>query len=154
MSYEASEAQRLQANMIRIGTIAQLDAANARVKVNVSGLTTDWLPWIVQRAGATRTWSAPRAGEQVVVLAPYGDTSQGVVLPSIYQDDHPAPAASQDKETVVYPDGAKQEHNSASSEYLLDVPAGGKITIRCGPSSIELSDAGIKIIGPRIDLNE
>lgn len=154
MSYEISEMQRMQANMIRIGSVSALDAANARIKVNVAGLTTDWLPWLVSRAGATRTWSAPRPGEQVVVLAPYGDMAQGVVLPSIYQDDHPAPAASQDVESVVYPDGAKQEHNSASSEYLLDVPAGGKITIRCGPSSIELSDAGIKIIGPRIDLNE
>lgn len=147
MSYEASEAQRLQANMIRIGTIAQLDAANARVKVNVSGLTTDWLPWIVQRAGATRTWSAPRAGEQVVVLAPYGDTSQGVVLPSIYQDDHPAPAASQDKESTVYPDGSTVEYDSASNTLTVTVSGAGNVVVNCKQATVN-ADTSVTLNTP------
>lgn len=151
--YDVGELQRQMSNLIRIGKIIGLDEANARVKVSVGGLETDWLPWAVSRAGATRTWSAPRIGEQVIVLSPYGDPAQGVVMPSLYQDAHPAPAASQDQETIVYPDGAKQDYNSAAHTYLLDVPSGGKITIRCGPSSIELSDAGIVLSGPRIDLN-
>ena len=151
--YDIGELQRQMANLIRIGRIIGLDEANARVKVSVGGLETDWLPWAVSRAGATRTWSAPRIGEQVIVLSPYGDPAQGVVMPSLYQDDHPAPAASMDRETIVYPDGATQDYNSASHTYLLDVPASGNITIRCGASSIVLSDAGVTIVGPRIDLN-
>lgn len=152
--YELGELQRQQANTLRVGKVVELDEANARVKVSTAGLTTTWLPWCASRAGKTRQWSPPQVGEQVLMGAPYGDMAQAVILGSIYQDDSPAPAASKDQETIVYPDGARQDYNSASHEFLLDVPAGGKITIRCGPSSIELSDAGVKIIGPRIDLNE
>lgn len=153
-NYDLTEMGRQLANLVRIGKIAELDEASARVKVSTAGLTTDWLPWGAARAGQTRQWSPPRVGEQVILASPYGDLGQAVIVGSLFSDDSPAPASSKDQETVVYPDGAKQDYNSASHEFLLDVPAGGKITIRCGPSSIELSDAGVKIIGPRIDLNE
>lgn len=131
-----AEAERILANLIRVGTVAELDAANARVKINVSGLTTDWLPWTTSRAGATRTWSAPRAGEQVLLLAPHGDLAQGVVVPSIYQDDHPAPADSQDKETTVYPDGSTVEYNSASNTLTVTVADGGNVVINCKHATI------------------
>lgn len=58
------------ANLLRLGTVAQLDVAEARVKVDIGGLVTDWVPWVpwvTGRAGATRTWSAPRVGEQVLL---------------------------------------------------------------------------------------
>lgn len=151
--YELTEIGRQLANLVRVGKIAELDEANARVKVSAAGLTTDWLPWASARAGQTRQWSPPRVGEQVILASPYGDLGQAVVVGSLFSDDAPAPAASKDRETTAYPDGATQDYNSASHEYLLDVPAGGKITIRCGPSSIELSSDGVKINGPRIDLN-
>jgi phage baseplate assembly protein V len=121
----SAELERLIANLVRIGEIAELDEANARVKVSVCGLTTDWLPWLTARAGATRTWSAPRPGEQVIVLSPYGDPAQGVVLPSIYQDDHAAPATSKDKETTVFPDGTAFEYDSASNTYTQTVAGSG-----------------------------
>lgn len=82
-AYALAETERLLANLIRVGTVAALDVAAARVTVDVGGLTTDWLPWIAGRAGATRTWSAPRPGEQVLVLVPYGDLAQAVVLPAL-----------------------------------------------------------------------
>lgn len=154
MSFDLSEVTRQIANLVRIGRVAQLDEANARVKLDVAGLQTDWLPWSAMRAGKTRSWSAPQVGEQVILASPYGDLGQAVILGSLFSDENPAPAQSKDQETILYPDGAKQDYNSAAHTYLLDVPAGGKITLRCGPSSIELSDAGVKILGPRIDLNE
>ena len=120
-SWAQAETERILANMIRVGTVAQLDEANARVKVNVGGLSTDWLPWITARAGATRTWSAPRPGEQVIILAPYGDPAQAVALPSIYQDSHPAPASSKDVEHVVFPDGTTVDYNSASNTLNVTV---------------------------------
>lgn len=152
--YDLGELGRQVANLVRVGKIIELDEANARVKVGTAGLTTDWLPWGAARAGKTRQWSPPQINEQVIIASPYGDMGQAVVIGSLFQDDSPAPAASKDQETTVYPDGASLDYNSASSAYTLDVPAGGSITIRCGPSSIVLSDAGVKIVGPRIDLNE
>ena len=148
-----SEGERVTANLIRVGVITELDAVNARVKVKVGGLDTDWLPWTAQRAGATRSWSAPRPGEQVVVLSPYGDTAQGIVLPGLFQDDHPAPETTQDMDTVVFPDGSKVTHNSAASEYLVDVIAAGKITLKCSGVSLVVSSSGVAITGGSVTHN-
>ena len=135
-----SEIERLLANMIRIGVVSELDEANARVKCSVGGLTTDWLPWQTGRAGATRTWSAPRPGEQVIVLSPYGDPSQAVVLPSVYQDDHPAPATSKDKETTVFPDGSTFEYDSASNTYTQTVAGSGNWVFNCKHATINATE--------------
>lgn len=137
--FALAETHRVLANMIRIGVVSELDEANARVKVTTGGFTTDWLPWTASRAGATRTWSAPRAGEQVIVLSPYGDPSQGVVLPSIYQDDHPAPANSKDKETTVYPDGSKVEYDSASNTLTVTVTGSAKVIVNCKEATVNAS---------------
>lgn len=146
------EIERLMANMIRIGVIAELDAPNARVKCNVGGMTTDWLPWLTGRAGATRTWSAPRPGEQVVVLSPYGDLTQGIVLLSIYQDDHAAPATSQDKETTVYPDGSTVEYDSASNTLTVTVAASGNVVINCKHATIN-ADTDATVNAPTATVN-
>lgn len=131
-----AETERILANMIRVGTIAQLDEANARVKVSVGGLSTDWLPWITARAGATRTWSAPRPGEQVLVLAPYGDPAQAVALPAIYQDSYPAPSGTKDAERVVFPDGSTVDYNSASNTLAVTVGGAGKVVVNCKEATI------------------
>jgi phage baseplate assembly protein V len=134
------ELERQLANMVRIGTVAELDVANARVKMDVGGLTTDWLPWGESRAGATRTWSAPRKGEQRAVFAPYGDTGQAFVGPALYQDDHPAPAGSQDLETTVYPDGTKVEHDSGSNTYTITVAGSANVVINCKHATINATE--------------
>lgn len=138
-AWAQSETERILANMIRIGAISELDEANARVKVSVGGLTTDWLPWITSRAGATRTWSAPRVGEQVVVLAPYGDPAQAIVLPSIYQDNHPAPASSKDVEHTVFPDGTTVDYNSATNTLNVTVAGSSKVIVNCKEATINAS---------------
>lgn len=136
MDWPQSENERILSNMIRIGVVSQLDEANARVKVSAAGLTTDWLPWVTSRAGATRTWSAPRPGEQVIVLSPYGDPAQAVVLPSIYQDAHPAPANSEDVEHVVFPDGSTVNYNSESNTLTVTVAGSGNVIVNCKEATI------------------
>lgn len=168
-SYEVSELNRQIANLVRIGTVSELDEANARVKLSVSGLTTDWLPWSAARAGKTRSWSPPQVGEQVIMVSPFGDMGQAVVVGSLFSDTDPAPAASKDQETTVYPDGAKIEHNSNSHATTMTLNAAGTLTATVGGSSIvmdagrilltsngttlELSAAGWKLNGARGDMN-
>jgi len=134
--WQLAELERVVANLVRIGVVTELDQANARVKVSVSGLTTDWLPWTTSRAGATRTWSAPRAGEQVLVMAPHGDLAQAVVIPSIYQDAHAAPATSQDQEHVVFPDGSTVDYNSATNTLTVTVSGSGNVVINCKHATV------------------
>lgn len=136
MSHAVSELDRRLANIIRQGTITELDLANARVKVDLGDLVTDWLPWHTARAGATRTWSAPRAGEQVTVMSPSGELGQGAVVPGLYQTAHPAPSDSQDVETTVYPDGTTVEHNSASNTYTITVAGSANVVINCKNATV------------------
>lgn len=136
MSYELSEMGRQMANLIRVGTITQLDEANARVKVNTSGLTTDWLPWASSRAGNTRTWSPPRVGEQVMIASPFGDMGQAVVIGSLFSDSKPAPASSKDQETTVYPDGSTVDYNSATNTLTVTVAGTGNVVINCKVATV------------------
>lgn len=134
--FNIGELQRQLANLIRVGKVVELDEANARVKVSASGLTTAWLPWGTGRAGTTRTTSMPTVGEQVMLFSPYGDTAQGVVGFSLYQDDHPAASDSKDKERTIYPDGSVVEYNSASNTLTVTVAAAGKVIVNCKEATV------------------
>lgn len=135
-SYELGELGRQMANLVRIGTISELDEASARVKVSAAGLTTDWLPWSASRAGNTRQWSPPRVGEQVVLASPYGDLGQAVVIGSLFSDDKPAPATSKDQETTVYPDGSTVDYNSATNTLTVTVAGSGNVVINCKVATV------------------
>lgn len=135
--YDLSETYRKLAAMIRFGTIAEVDVANARVTCNVAGLTTDWLPWHAGRAGATRRWSAPTQGEQVIVFAPGGDTTLGFVMPGFYQDAHPAPSGSADVDMTQYPDGSTVQYDSASNTLTVNVAGNGNVVVNCKVANVK-----------------
>ena len=110
--YTLAELSRRLANIARWGSVHELDAAAARVRVHWADdeagdpVLTAWLPWLTTRAGADQSWWAPTVGEQVLLVSPSGDLAQAVVLPAVYQDTHPAPAADPNKQVVRYSDGA------------------------------------------------
>jgi phage baseplate assembly protein V len=136
MSFELSEMQRMLANVVRVGRIAELDEAAARVKVTTGGLTTAWLPWGAARAGTTRSTSMPSVGEQVVLFSPFGDTAQAVVGFSLYQDNHPAASTSKDKEATIYPDGSMVEYDSASNTLTVTVAGAGNVVVNCKAATV------------------
>lgn len=136
MSYDLSEMNRILANMIRIGRVVELDEANARVKLAVAGLTTDWLPWGADRAGKTRKWSPPQIGEQIMMFSPFGDSAQAVAGMSIFQDDFAAPAQSKDQETTVYGDGSTVDYNSATNTLTVTVTGSAKVVVNCKEATV------------------
>lgn len=147
---KSADHHRLIGNMVMIGVIAELDEANALVRVDVDGLKTDWLPFTAGRAGpGVREWSAPEVGEQVVMVSPYGDTSQAVVLGSIYQDAHGAPANLKTKRRTEFADGAFIEYDRDGHQYVLDVPAGGAITLHIGQTTLKLEDGQATVTTPK-----
>ena len=135
-AYALAETERLLANRGRPRCSGRARDGRCR-----GGLTTDWLPWITRRAGETRTWSAPRPGEQVLVLAPYGDLAQAVVLPALYQDAHPVPAARQDIERITYPDGSTVDYDSAQGQLTVTVAAAGRVVVNCQAATINAADS-------------
>ena len=150
---DMTEAERPLSNLVMLGQVAELDAKKARVRVQAGPILTAWLPFATVRAGLDRTWHAPEPGEQVVLVAPGGDLNQAVVVGSLYRDAYPPPADSADISRTEWKDGAALAYDRQLHHWHLSVPAGGKIVLEVGPSKIEMSDAGIKITGPRIDLN-
>lgn len=130
-----AELLRLINNLIRLGSIAEVDHAAVRVRVRIGELLTAWLPWLEARAGTTRTWSPPTVGEQVVVFSPGGDLAAAVVLTGLYQQAHPAPSNSPNVIGSWLPDGTRIEYDHEANTLTLDcvgavhVKAAGKVTV-------------------------
>jgi phage baseplate assembly protein V len=111
LAYKLSQLERKFEQLIKVGLICAVDYENARVKVELDGRKSGWLPWFTHRAGGDLSWHAPEVNEQVCVLSPNGNPANGLVLPSLYQTDHPAPANSADISRTVYRDGMVIEHD-------------------------------------------
>ncbi len=138
IEYRVTELERRLANLMRIGTVDQLDEAAARVRVKSGDLLTGWLPWLTRRAGEDRDWWAPEPGEQVLILSPDGDPAQGIVLPAIYRDAYPAPADSKNRRRIEFKDGGYAEYNRETG--VLTVSAEGKATV-IGKGTVEIIGA-------------
>jgi phage baseplate assembly protein V len=124
-----AETLRRLDNLIRLGTVAQVDHAGALCRVQSGGLLSGWLPWLTRRAGDTRTWCPPTVDEQVIVLNPTGELGAGIVLSGIYTQANDQPSASADEHVVDYPDGARIAYDHASG--ALTVSGMQSIAIDC-----------------------
>ena len=127
MNADQSDLLRLLQNLIRLGTIAEVKGAKARVRLGPT-LTTEWLNWATRRAGSTRTWSAPTVGEQVIVFSPGGDLTRGIIVPALYSQAFDAPESSDSIHTTHYPDGAVVQYDHAAHALTATLP-GGTATI-------------------------
>lgn len=114
---------------IQYGVIASVDYANATCTVTLGDLTTGELPWVAQRAGGTRLWSPPSAGEQCVVLAPEGDLENGLVVLGLYSDANPPPSNDPDVVQLDFPGGASISYNHVTHALAVTLPAGSTAKI-------------------------
>ena len=117
---QLTEILRLLRNLIRIGTVAEVDLDHALCRVATGENTTGWLNWLTLRAGQSRSWWAPSKGEQVLVLSLGGELDTGFVLPGIFSDHFPPPSASADGLYITFPDGATLHYEPESGELLAD----------------------------------
>ncbi|EKN6417059.1 phage baseplate assembly protein V [Yersinia mollaretii] len=117
---QITEILRLLRNLIRIGTVAEVDLDNALCRVATGDNTTGWLNWLTLRAGQSRSWWAPSLGEQVLILSLGGELDTAFVLPGIFSDDFPPPSASADGLYITFPDGATLHYEPDSGELRAD----------------------------------
>lgn len=143
MSYQETEADRRLANIIRLGVVQALDEGAGTVTVSFGDdIVSEPLPWMTSRAGAgARSWWAPEPGEQVVVVSPSGDISNGVVLPgSVYQDAYGAPAADKNIHRTEYADGSVVQYDRGAHQLLVDVSgSSGNVMIVCQTATVQAS---------------
>lgn len=133
-----SDLERRVGNTIVFGTVEAVDYPKARVKVRTGPNVTAWVPWLTGRAGPDRTWHPPETGEQVVLGAPCGDLNQAVVLGTVYQNAHPAPAARETLARTVYEDGTVVEYDR--ERHRLSIDCVGHVEIRGRTVTIHADD--------------
>ncbi|MDF0732323.1 phage baseplate assembly protein V [Pseudomonas entomophila] len=137
---QIAELARLIENLIRIGTVAEVQIMPPRVRVKTGKIITAWLPWFALRAGNAKEWDPPTVGEQVVLFSPSGQLGQGMALTGLYSDANPANGDRAGLHRRTYADGAVVEYDSVAHHLNATLPAGGTTNL--------VSDGGIRIIGP------
>jgi len=144
-NFVTSEQLRLINNLLRIGIVLEADYAKARLKVKMGELETAWLPWLTQRAGGDRSWWAPEVGEQVMVLSPGGDSSQGVILGALYQESSAKPGDALDENIhrVEYQNGTFIEHDRKKNELNINVQGEMKINVSGNVEVVAEGDVNI-----------
>jgi phage baseplate assembly protein V len=147
-----ADLQRQMANVVRMGTITDVDHSATpplvRVQLSEKG-STDWRPYIELRAGKTGTWNPPTVGECVLFLSPNGLTEGGYALPGLPTESHPTPSSDPNKTVTKYPDGAVVEYDHAAHKLKVTLPADGTadievpdaITVKCKTADVTASDS-------------
>lgn len=131
---------RLLHNLIRVGTVIDVDHNVPAVRVRDGELETNWLKWLEPRAGQTTDWDPPTLGEQVVLLSPGGELSGAIVLRGLHSDLTPHPSKDPNKTVREYPDGARVEYDHSAGAMLINgiktltVDASDSILLKAGSS--------------------
>lgn len=145
-----AELNRRIDNMIRLGTIAEVDHAKALCRVKTGAITTTWLPFFTRRAGTTSEWDPVSLGEQCTVLSPSGELAQGVVLVGLYSTANPPQSASPVLHRIGWANGDYVEHNAATGGYRLKLAG----HVQIDAASLEITCTGtVSINGSRVDIN-
>ncbi len=133
------------ASLIRIGTVLEVDLAEARCIVRFGDpddpdpAQTGPIRWLTPRAGLTRVWSPPSVGEQVLLLCPDGQIGAAVAITGIVQDAFP-PLGNSASESIEFADGARITYDAQAHELVAVLPGGGTVDIT--------ADGGITLRGP------
>lgn len=131
------ELSRLVENLLRIGTVLEVDHDRALCRVKSGELETQWRPWLTFRAGETTSWDPPTVGEQVILLSPSGDPAGGIVLFGIYSTAKPSPSTSPDDHVIKYPDGTVVSYDHVQGLHKASYPDGAHISYHHPSSHLE-----------------
>ena len=124
-------------DIIRMGTVIEIDLPNAAVRVALGDIESDWIAWSAPRAGETRVWLPPAIGEQIIVACPDNDLEAGFILGSIFCDDHPAPSIT-NRTLILFKDGGIIAYDPEAHQLEAILPEGGTATITA-PAGITLN---------------
>lgn len=156
MNEKLTEIMRLITNLIRTGTVSDVDPVNWLCRVKTGDLETKWINWLTLRAGSTRTWWQPTVGEQVVLLSLGGNLETAFALPAIYSEAFPPPDYSEDGDTTEYSDGGFFQYDPARNLWLI---RGVKNVLVEGAENMELNtkkfalNAGEAVINAAMKIN-
>ena len=88
------------ANMLRVGPVLERDHEKGVRVDHGEDAGKDKSPWVRVAEPSGVASDLPRNGEQLMVIAPYGDPRQGIAIPFGHSDDKKNPAADADGKDV------------------------------------------------------
>lgn len=124
MSQSLSELFRLLHNLLCLGTITEVDHAGRRVKLDLSGRATGWLPYPAEIGANFIRWRPLRAGIQVLAACPSGDPANAIIVQILYTDALPPPETGADVDVIRFGDGTTIRHDSAAHRTTISNPDG------------------------------
>jgi phage baseplate assembly protein V len=139
-----NELERRLSMVARAGTVTAVDYTAARVKVQVGGNVTPWIPWETANASGVRRWNPPQMGEQRIVHAPAGDLAAAYCGGSLFQTSAPANGT---KGTVIrddLPGGGSIEYDTDARTLKTDLTATGSATVTTGNTTVKQAQDSIK----------
>jgi phage baseplate assembly protein V len=138
-------------DLVRLGTVIELDLPNACARVEIGEIESHWLPFAAARAGETKVWLPPSLGEQVEVHSPDGDLESAWIGASLTSDANPAPS---DKPggLLKFKDGALISYDPATHKLDAILPNGGEITLTA-PAKVTINAAGGLTVNGDVALN-
>lgn len=130
--------------IIQIGKIQEVDSSKALVKCQIFGITTDFLPYKMVANSHIKVWIPPQIGEQVIVLFPFNNGDNGVVLGGIFNNSCIEPVGAGANASIVeFSDGTIIKYDTVAK--ALSVLASGTVGITA-PNGITLT-ANTSVIG-------
>ncbi|WP_039918814.1 phage baseplate assembly protein V [Cellvibrio mixtus] len=126
---EPAEILRLLHNLIRLGTVAEVQYQPPRVRVKTGDNETDWLHWLNLRAATTADWDPPIEGEQVILFSPAGDLAQAIAVTGIYSDQFPAPSDNKNLWLRKFPDGSTLSYDHAENRLDINIKGDANIHV-------------------------
>ena len=145
---------------LRLGRVTEVcEKPEERGKVRVQmrdgqSVVTNKVGTLQRRVLKDQNIEMPDVGEPVVCLFGGQGCEDGFILGAYYSERELAP--EDPPLTQRYrkcADGAEMYYDRDAHELKISLPAGARLLLECGPNKVEMDDAGIRISGPRIDLN-
>lgn len=116
-----AEHQRRLHNIATIGTVIEIDADAALMRLAVGDNETDWLSIPTIAAGMVSVWRCPTIGEQYLLVSPSGELANAIPVISLYSDRNPSPSTDPNEIRIRYNDTDFCSIDVANSQLTMHV---------------------------------
>jgi len=138
---------------MQIATITEVDNKKALAKVVADGRPSDWLPVLSIASAFKRHFIPVKVKDQVLVLNPHGNNSNGFILRGIFFSDTDVPSGAGDNSEVIeYSDGTLLKFDIDKKLISIDTP--NSLNLNVGGDINIVSKGTINIHGSEVHIND
>lgn len=138
LARDMAEVRRAMAQSMRPGRVAEVDPAAGTVRLDLGdGMLSAAVPY-QQIAGALKVHAPPVTGQQMILMAPAGETAQGVAVPLSWGGGNDSPSSAGDENVLTFGDVA------------VSLDAAG-LTILVGGVTVRIDASGLHVFGGTVE---